>query len=193
MLVFASNAHGITGVDPETGATLWEVRGVLPERVVSSPVVAGDMIFATSGEGGRGKHLVAVRPVREGGNWRAEVVYTLDDSKVLPYVPTLIARGKWLFGFQDGGTVSCLELATGRVLWSEKPAGRFFGSPVCVDGVLYAMTTKGDVVVVRADASYELLGVNALGEKSHATPTVGAGRVVFRTESHVYAIGNKGR
>ena len=192
-LVFASNAHGISGVDAKTGATLWEVDDVLPDRVVSSPLLAGQMIFATCGEGGRGKHLVAVKPVREGQEWRAEIVYELDDRKILPYVPTLVARGELLFGFQDGGTVSCLDMGTGQVRWSEKPAGRFFGSPVRVGGVLYAMTTGGDVVVLKADSSYKLLGVNALGEKSHATPAVGNGRMVLRTESHVVCIGSGGQ
>jgi len=77
----------------------------------------------------------------------------------------------------------------GKVLWSEKPAGRFYGSPICVSGVLYAMTIDGDVVVLRAGPAYELLAVNPLGEKSHATPAVGDGRMVLRTFSHLISIG----
>ena len=150
------------------------------------------MIVATCGEGGRGKHLVAAKPVREGQGYRAEVVYTLSDSKIIPYVPTSVVCGDLLFGFHDNGVVSCFKSDTGQTLWSEKPAGRFYGSPVCVNGVLYVMTTAGDVVVLRAGSTYELLAINPLGEKSHSTPAVGDGRLYFRTVSHLIAVGGGG-
>jgi outer membrane protein assembly factor BamB len=95
-----------------------------------------------------------------------------------------------LFTFHDNGLISCLDSATGETRWSEKPAGRFYGSPICVNGILYGVTTSGDVVVVRADPSYELLAVNPLGEKSHASPAVGDGRLYVRTFSHLICIGS---
>ncbi len=188
-VVFAGNAHGVTGVDLETGQTRWELDSVLPKRVVSSPLWTGQLIIATCGEGGRGSRLTAIEP---GANDSAREVYSLE-TRVVPYVPTAVAYGGDLFLFHDNGTVTCTVASDGKVLWSEKPAGRFYGSPVCVNGVLYAMTTTGDVVVLKAAGTYEVLAVNALGEKSHATPAVGDGRMFLRTESHLFAIGNGGQ
>jgi outer membrane protein assembly factor BamB len=108
---------------------------------------------------------------------------------VVPYVPTSVVRGEYFFGFHDGGVVSCFRIATGEVLWSQKPAGRYFGSPVCVDGKLYCITVDGDVVVLQAGPKYELLGVNPLGEKSHATPAVADRRMFLRTFSHLICVG----
>lgn len=187
-LVFSSNAHGITSVDPQTGKVLWEVAQVLPARVVSSPVVAGDIVIGTCGEGGRGIRLTAVRPTRDGSAYKAAEVYGLE-SRVVPYVPTSVAYRGMLFAFHDGGVVSCLASDTGQVLWSEKPAGRFYGSPVCANGRLYGITIDGDVVVLAAEKEYELLAVNPLGEKSHATPAVADGRLLLRTLSHLISIG----
>ena len=96
-----------------------------------------------------------------------------------------------LFGFHDQGTVSCLRSGTGEVLWSEKPGGKYFGSPVCVGDKLYAITTDGNVVVLRAGPKYELLAVNPLGEKSHATPAVAGGHMYLRTYSHLISIGGR--
>ncbi len=110
-------------------------------------------------------------------------------SNVVPYVPTSVVHGEFFFGFHDGGMVSCFRLATGEVLWSQKPAGKYFGSPVCVDDKLYCITVDGDVVVLRAGPKYELLGVNPLGEKSQATPAVANGRMFLRTFSHLIAVG----
>jgi len=185
-VVFASNAHGITGVDLETGRILWNVDGVLPDRVVSSPVLAGETILATCGEGGRGKRFTAIS-LGPGG---ASEVYHLETREV-PYVPTLILHEERVFAFHDNGSVSCLAGKDGKVLWSEKPAGRFFGSPICVNDVLYAVTVDGDVVVLRAGPTYELLSINALGEKSHSTPAVGDGRLVLRTVEHLFSVGGK--
>ncbi len=186
-LVFTSNSHGLAALDPGTGKLLWKTPAALPARVVSSPVLARDMVIGTCGEGGRGLRLAAIKPP-ESASSEAREVYSLK-SNVVPYVPTSVVHDEYFFGFQDGGVVSCFRIATGEALWSQKPAGRFFGSPVCVDGKLYCITVDGDVVVLRAGPKYELLGVNPLGEKSHATPAVANGRMFLRTFSHLICIG----
>jgi outer membrane protein assembly factor BamB len=188
-LVFTSNSHGIAALDPKAGTLLWKVPAALPARVVSSPFLADDLVIATCGEGGRGVRLSAVKPP-EGGASAAKEVYGLQSS-VVPYVPTSVVHDGCFFGFHDGGMVSCFRIATGEVLWSQKPAGRYFGSPVCVDGKLYCITVDGDVVVLRAGPQYELLGVNPLGEKSQATPAVAGGRMFLRTFSHLVCVGGK--
>ncbi|OHB61959.1 MAG: hypothetical protein A2168_05920 [Planctomycetes bacterium RBG_13_50_24] len=189
-LIFNSNAHGMTGVDPVTGAVIWEVASAFPARVVSSPVVADGLLIGTCGDGGSGKCLTAVRPGSSDGSIQPKEAYKID-SGLRPYVPTSVARAGLLFTFHDGGYVSCRNSATGKQLWEEKPAGRFFSSPVCADGILYCITMDGDVVVVRAAETYELLAVNPLGETSHATPAIAGGRMYLRTYSHLFSVGGK--
>ena len=188
-LVFTSNSHGLAALDAMTGKLLWQTPAALPARVVSSPFLAGDLVIGTCGEGGRGVRLAAIKPPA-GVSSEAKEVYGLQ-SKVVPYVPTSVVHEGYFFGFHDGGVVSCFRIATGEVLWSQKPAGRYFGSPVCVDGKLYCITVDGDVVVLRASPQYELLGVNPLGEKSHATPAVAEGRMFLRTFAHLMAVGGR--
>ena len=151
-------------MDPATGKLLWKTPNALPARVVSSPVIAGELIIGNCGEGGRGIRMAAVKPPADGSSAVGNEVYALERG-VVSYVPMPVVHDGLLFLFHDGGTVSCLRIATGEVLWSEKPAGRYFGSPVCVDGKLYCMTIDGDVVVLRAGPKYELLAVNPLGER----------------------------
>jgi outer membrane protein assembly factor BamB len=189
-LIFTSNSHGIAALRPETGELLWQVPKALPARVVSSPVIAGELVIATCGEGGRGIRLSAVRPADPNSPSGATEVYSLDRG-VVPYVPTPVVHEGLLFAFHDDGTVSCLRAAKGEVLWSAKPAGRYYGSPVWVGGNLYCITLDGNVVVLKAGPQYELLAVNALGEKSHATPAVADGRMVIRTFSRLFSIGAK--
>jgi len=185
-IIFASRAHGITAVDPDSGTVAWEEASAFPARVVSSPVLAGDLIINKCGQGGSGVQLAAVRPPAE-GTAQPQLLYTLKE-RFVPYVPTSIAAGPWLFMFHDQGLVSCLDSRTGNVLWSEKPGGKFFGSPVLVEDRLYCITTTGQVVVLRAGDKYERLAVNDLGEPSHATPAIANGRMILRTISHLYCI-----
>jgi len=189
-LIFNSNAHGMTGVDPGTGKVIWEVTLAFPARVVSSPVIADGLLIGTCGDGGSGKCLTAIRPGSSDGSIQPKEAYIIDSGR-RPYVPTSVARDGLLFTFHDGGYVSCRNSATGKQLWEEKPAGRFFSSPVLADGVLYCITMDGDVVVVKAADIYELLAVNPLGETSHATPAIAGGRMYLRTYSHLFSVGGK--
>jgi outer membrane protein assembly factor BamB len=189
-LIFTSRAHGISSINPRTGTILWEAESVFPARVVSSPVIATGLLIGSCGDGSRGKCLVAVNPGKTDKSTQPTEAYTIGSSTA-PYVPTSLAKAGLLFTFHDRGYVSCLRSATGEQLWRQKPAGTFFGSPVWVDGKLYCITTNGDVVVIKAAPTYELLAVNPLGEKSHATPAVAGGRMYLRTYSHLISIGPK--
>jgi outer membrane protein assembly factor BamB len=188
-LIFTSNALGVASVDAAAGTLLWSTPASLPQRVVSSPVLSDGLAVATCGQGSRGSRLVAVKP-RDTDSSSATETYSREGAFV-PYVPTGLMYEGLLFEFQDVGTVSCLRAATGELLWSEKPAGRYFGSPVCVDGKLYAITVDGDVVVLKAGPKYELLAINPLGEKSDATPAVANGQLLLRTVSHLICIAGK--
>ena len=52
------------------------------------------------------------------------------------------------------------------------------------------MTSEdGDVFVVKAGASYELLGTNRLGDVVLASPAISDGLMFFRTLKQVVAVG----
>ena len=187
MLIFTSHSHGITAVDPRTGNVVWEIPSAFTSRVVSSPVISDRLIIATCGNGSAGTCLVAARPE---GHRRATIAYKIEENSV-PYVPTSIAVDGLLFTFHDRGQVCCLRTNTGELLWREKPAGRFYGSPVWVDHALYCISLDGDVVVLRAAPKYDLLAVVPLGEKSHATPAVADGRMYLRTFSQLFCLAGK--
>ena len=107
-----------------------------------------------------------------------------------PYVPTSIVVNKLLFLFMDSGTVACIRLATGELLWKEKPSGAIYGSPICVGANLYCITKDGKIVVIKADSTYQLLGINDLGDGSFSTPVMCPSGMVFRTFSQLMLAGN---
>ncbi|MHC4169871.1 MAG: outer membrane protein assembly factor BamB family protein [Planctomycetota bacterium] len=191
-LVFTGRSHGMTGVDPRAGEVIWEVPSAFPWRVVSSPVIADGLLIGTCGDGSSGKSLIAIRLEKAGRKFLPQQEYEIEDSST-PYVPTSVAANGLLFTFHDRGYVSCLRSGTGQQLWREKPAKKFYGSPVWADGRIYCITTDGDVVVVDAAEKYKLLAVNPLGERSHSTPAIAGGTLYLRTYSHLISVGPKGR
>ena len=193
-LVFTSQLHGITAVDPRAGKVIWEADFAFIARVASSPVIVGDLIAGTCGQGGGGKRIAAIRPPVSAGASATEA-YSSEDraSGTIPYVSTSLCKDGLLFSYHDQGTICCRRAETGEIIWSEKPAGRYYGSPVWVDGRLYCITREGDVVVVKAEAEYKLLGVNSLGEKSDATPAIADEKMYLRTLSHLICLGGRAK
>lgn len=190
-LIAPSTASGLAGLDPATGKQLWALGDLFAKRVVASPVVAGDLVIASCGEGGGGKRLVAVRPGSFDGSKNAQIVYEVD--KALPYVPTPVYRNGLLFLLNDGGIGTCLDAATGAVKWRERVIGESFASPVVVGGVVYCVSRTGEVVTFKWGDKHEPLGDATLGEPSHATPAVSQGVIYFRTLRHLICVGGPAR
>lgn len=184
-LIVHSTAHGVSSLDPKTGKENWSLD-LFRKRCVGSPVIGGGLIFGSSGSGGNGKSMVAVRP-GDGRETPPELAYEITESA--PYVVTPVVYGDLLFLWHDRGIVSCHDLATGTVHWRKRVGGNFSGSPVRVGSFLYCISDAGEVVVLAASKKYRLVARNDLGEPSRATPAVADGRMFLRTESHLIAIG----
>ena len=184
LLIFASQSHGLTGVVPSTGKVLWERKTLFPTRVVASPFYADEMIVVS-----RNVETLVIEMDSVTNQAKDSARYVLPRN-LSTYVPTPIVVNKLLFTFMDNGTVACIQLATGRLLWKERPSGAFYGSPICVSGNLYCITKEGKVVVIRADSTYMLLGINELGDGSFSTPVMCNSGMVFRTFSQLMMVGN---
>lgn len=178
-LVFTSEAHGFTGIDPETGQVLWENKGLLTHRVVASPVYSNGLLL-----GCRKGQSVVVEVDLDSHKVAETALYTLPPN-LSPYVPTPLVKDGLLYLFLDNGTAACVKLASGELLWKERPAGPLYGSPVWVDGKLYCLSKAGKVIVLQAGKDYKLHGLHDLGEGSFSTPVMCESGMVFRTFSRL--------
>jgi hypothetical protein len=188
VLIIASAGAGITAIDAATGAVAWQTaEHALPERVVASPIVVDGLVIVTCGSAGNGLLLLAVRPPT--GNEDAREAYRLRQG--VPQVPTSVAAGDLLFLWHDGGTVMCVDAATGQQHWRQRVGGKSHGSPIRVGDRIFNVSIDGDVAVIAAAAEFKLLARNLLGEPSRATPAVAHDRLYIRTESSLICIGGQ--
>lgn len=184
-LLLNANEDGMGAVSLADGRPQWTAPGVLKMRSVSSPVVASGLVLGTCGSGGGGNYLVAIHPpLRESDAPR--VAYEIRRSA--PYVPTPVAVGDLVFLWSDAGIVSCVESASGKVIWQERVGGDYFASPAVTDGKLINVSTRGEAVLLAARREFQLLGRNSLGEPGNASPAVANGCLYLRTVSQVVAI-----
>jgi outer membrane protein assembly factor BamB len=186
LLLMTSMGSGLTAFDPATGEIVWQgFEHDLPDRSVSSPIAAGGLVFISCGSGNNGMHMIAARPAAAGGP--SQEVYRLKQG--VPNIPTPVVAGDLLFLWHDRGTVSCLDVATGKEHWRQRVSGKFHSSPLRIGERIFCTALDGDVYVLAASKEYQLLARNALGEPCTATPAVANGRVYFRTESSLICLG----
>lgn len=185
-VVFSSTAHGITAVDLQSGRVSWEIDKIWDNRTVSSPQLFGDLVFGSFGKGLSGQRLVAVRPEKP-GSAKGELVY--DITKNVPLVPCFVVKDGLLYLWTDSGIVTCVDAATGKAHWRERVGGEYYSSPIWIEGRLYCISKRGQIVVLAAGRKFEVLARMELGEQTFATPAVANGAIYLRTQTRLYSLG----
>ncbi len=187
-VVFFGTANGMTGIDVATGEINWEMRDAFQSRTVMSPILAGDLIIGTAGNGLIAEKLVAVRPPNGDGG-KAELVFKI--TKSIPLVPTVVHKDGLLFMTCENGWISCVNATTGEYLWRERVRTKFFASPIWIDGRIFCVGRRGDVLVLAAGDKFEELAHNSLGDDSFSTPAVSNGTIYFRTATQLMSLGGE--
>ncbi len=136
---------------------------------------------------------VAIRPGTARGKLESKAV-VWRFKKNLPYIPAPLAYQGVFYMVKDGGIVTSLDLATGRLLKegrSRDALGEYYASPVAADSKVFLASADGKITVLKAAGQWQVLGVNDMGEQVHATPALSDGRLYVRTRSAVYCFGVK--
>jgi outer membrane protein assembly factor BamB len=185
IVIFSSNPQALTALDPATGKELWhqDYPDKTGFRSVGSPAYTKGIYFCTVGQGMGGREGVALR-IKDG-----KPVTAWELPKALPYVPTPLGLGEYFYMLNDGGILSCLEAATGKVVYNERVAENAYSSPVCAGDKIYCISRKGEVTTVKAGPKFEVLGKCKLGEDCESTPAIANDMLFIRTAGHLIAIG----
>lgn len=186
-LILTSTAGGIAGVNPEKGTLNWAYQDAFPQRVVSSPVIAGDVIIGSCGQGGRGVMLTAVKPGAPGKP--AKLAYQI--RRNIPYVPTPIYKNGLVFSLADSGYIKCFKPDTGDVVWEARLGEWFYSSFVCAGDRLYVPSKTGTMFVIAAADQYKLISKIPLGEGAFATPAIADNVMYIRTFTKLMALEGK--
>lgn len=145
---------GLSCVNPSDGFIVWNIPWETSYGVnATTPIVDNNLIFMTSGYGMGG-----------------QVIHTTkNDYKVLWFNKNVAAQHSdpvlidgFLYGYSgqstsNKGEFKCIELATGKEMWSTNEMGQ--GTTVYVDGYLICMNYKTKLFLVEPNPKeYKLIG-----------------------------------
>jgi outer membrane protein assembly factor BamB len=186
-LNLAGKPGKIIGVDPATGKKLWSCDGNNDSYVCSSVVSHDGIVYAIAGRAGRS---VAVKA---GGSGDVKELWTgRNDSRV----NSPVYHDGYLYWLNEQrGTAQCIDAATGKEVYSQRVPGigRAYASGVYADGKIYYVADDATTFVIAAKPKYELIATNKLADTSrtNASPAIGNGQLLIRTDKHLYCLGKK--
>ncbi|MEY3174107.1 MAG: hypothetical protein RLZZ436_2021 [Planctomycetota bacterium] len=146
-------------------------------EVTSRPHIDGRNVVLAIAPGGRGD--ITTTHVR----W--------EHLKQIPYCPSpLYYRGALLM-VKNGGIMTVLDAATGKVQKQKRlrATADYYASPVAGDGKVYLLNVNGELTVLAAD-TWEELHTVALEADGHATPAISGGRLFVRAGETLYCFGS---
>ncbi len=172
---------GLEGHDPTTGKKLWghDVDRAKGDMVAS--LVSDEELIYLSGPR-------TTRAVLRSGSRSSDSPIAWTTRVGGANVASPVVVNGLLFMVSDSGIASCLDAASGRVLWRQRLAGEYRASLTAIGGFVYFSNTDGLTTVVAADEEYRRVEENLLPEGIFSSLAPAAGRLFVRTEKHLYCI-----
>jgi len=183
-----SGSKCVASYDPDTGNQHWIIDGPT-EQFVASLVYNGELLFMTSGF--PDLFMQGIRPDGSGNVTDTHVVWQKDRD--CSYVPSPIAAGPYFLVVSDSGVATCLKAKTGDVAWRQRLGGKHSPSLVIANGLVYFLSDKGVMTVVRPGQEYEVIARNELGEETRASPAISKGQMFLRGFKNLYCIGTESK
>ncbi len=187
--ILVSSKNRLTAYDALTRRELWqygEGSGPFNGEIIVSPVCGDGAVFCQLWR------QSPIHAVRLRGNGAApEKVW--ESERPGPQEPSPVYHRGLLYSWMDNGILVCLDGRTGKEHYRERLGGNANSSPVAAGDRIYVSNNDGRTFVVKAGARFELLATNELEERITASPAVVDDELIYRTDSHLYCIGNATR
>lgn len=171
--------------DPRSGEELWQLDGV-HNNAIHTPVWDGELLYVTAGY--PRSVVQGIRPARDS----AEVLW--EYNKGAAYVASNIVYDGYLYVTNDKGIITCLDAATGEVVYEggrvPVPPAMLMSSLIVVDGKIMMSTPEGDTFWIATGPEFAVLEHNSLDEPIFTIPALVDGTIYLRGLSHLYAIGS---
>ena len=193
-MMISQGAKALYGYDPRTGKEYWRVEERSAHSASTRPVVAKGLVLVPSGWS-KGT-LLAIKPGTKGEVVDAnsdqleqgglKIVWKLKRS--VPNKPSVQPVGDLLFTIDDGGVASCLEIASGQIVWNERIGGNFSAAPIATADRVYFFNEEGKSTVIDAKREFRKIGESQLGDGFMASPAVAGNALYLRSRTHLYRI-----
>jgi outer membrane protein assembly factor BamB len=191
----AASGHELWRFDGNPKGARWLPRpGVLSRgAIIASPVFADGRVFVAMGQSpghGDGPSLIhAISPNGQGDVTVSRLLWT--SHEVGRVVGTPIANDGLLYVGDLGGTIHCLDGATGATLWTHDTLGAIWGSLFLAGGRLYVGNEDGTMTILRAGRQKDVLAQIAMNAPLYSPPALVGDALYVVTAKRLYLIAAK--
>jgi outer membrane protein assembly factor BamB len=178
--MLSAGAKAAYGYDPLTGHELWRVQ--YPDfSAAPRPLFDHGLAFFVTGLSKT--EMLAVKTDGQGDVTDSAIVWRLK-THIGKYASPLLVDGL-IYTAADESFVTCIEAATGQVVWAERIGGKYAASPIYVDGRLYYFNQQGTTTVLKPGRTFDILATNTLASGFMASPAVDGKAFYLRTKTHL--------
>lgn len=175
-----------------TGSTIYVkgfFAGIDPNKDGSIEASEWEGIRKMLGSLAQDHGLIALKLTGEGDVRATNILW--QEKTGIPEVPSPLSDGKRLYMVRNGGILTCLDSATGKVLYRSRigSPGAYYASPVKFGSTIYLASAEGVVTAIKEGDTLSVLARNDLGEPIFATPAITDGKIYVRTSGHLFAFG----
>jgi HEAT repeat protein/outer membrane protein assembly factor BamB len=206
-VLFGGGDGWLRAYDAAAGRELWRFDGNpkdarwLPRpgvlsrsSIIASPVFADGRVFLAMGQDplhGDGPSLIhALSPNGQGDVTESRRLWT--SREVGRVVGTPIVQDGLLYVGDLGGTLHCLDAATGAHVWKHETNEAIWGCLSLVGGRLYVGNVEGGMTVFRAGRRKELLAQIEMDAPLYSRPALVGDALFLATAHRLYLIAAKG-
>ncbi len=205
-VLFGGGDGWLRAYDAASGREIWRFDGnpkgarSLPRpgvlsrsSIIASPVFADGRVFIAMGQSpghGDGPSLVhAIRPDGQGDVTESRLLWT--SREVGRVVGAPIAKDGLLYVGDLGGTVHCLDAATGVHVWKHETNEAIWGCLLLAGDRLYVGNVEGTMTVLRAGRRKELLAQIEMDAPLYSRPALIGDSLYLATARRLYLIAAK--
>ena len=207
MQVFYGGGDGwLRAYDAASGNEIWRFDGNPKDArwfprpgvfsrsfIIASPVVADGRVFIAMGQspghGNAPSFIHAISPNGQGDVTQSGLLWTSRD--VGRVVGTPLVKDGLLYVGDVGGTVHCIDAATGTHLWKHETIDAIWGSLLLAGDRLYIGNDGGLMTVLRAGRQKELLGEIQMDAPLYTRPALIGDALYLATAHRLYLIAAK--
>jgi outer membrane protein assembly factor BamB len=203
-VIFPGGDGWLYSFEPKKGALLWKFnanpagskyilggRGTANE-VIATPVVWEDRVYVGVGqdpEHGEGAgNLWAIDATRQGDVTGTAVVWHRGGNDFHRTISTVAIADGILYAADLSGFLYALDARTGQHFWTHDLLAAVWGSPFVADGRVYLGDEDGDVEVLKAGKTKQVLGSYNLGISVYSTPVAKGGVLYVLARNRLFAL-----
>jgi len=186
---------GLVSCNATTGREVWRYAFPFKTSTAASPIVYQDVVYCSAGYGvGSG----AAKIVKSGDGFRATELWRKEGNVLANHWSSAVCKDGYLygmFGFKEFATepLKCVEIATGKEVWSEKGFGQ--GGLSLVGDKLVCQGDAGQIVLAEASPKgyHELAKVQPFEGKCWNLPVVSDGKLFARSTKEIVCLDVSGK